>query len=88
MIGTDYIGNCKSNNHAITATKVCVCRVSWFYGQNPHFIGSSNTINIGLIVSTIYMFIPVSDCVGRGPSELLCPGAYCDVRTTLNIGTS
>ena len=31
----------------------------------------------------IYIFIPVIGCVGRGPLELLCPGAYNAVKTTL-----
>jgi hypothetical protein len=30
----------------------------------------------------IYNFIPVSGCVGMGPSALLCPGAYNAVKTT------
>jgi len=32
---------------------------------------------------TIYIFIPVSGCVGRGPSALLFPGAYDTVKTAL-----
>jgi hypothetical protein len=28
-------------------------------------------------------FIPESDCVGRGPSALLCPGVYYAVKTAL-----
>ena len=28
------------------------------------------------IFMTIYIFITVSGCVGRGPSALFCPGAY------------
>ena len=28
-----------------------------------------------------YIFTPVSGCVGRGPSVLLCPGAYNAVKT-------
>ena len=36
-------------------------------GLNTEFIGSTNTINICLILSTIYFFIPVSGCVGRTP---------------------
>ena len=34
---------------------------------NTDFVGSNNTINICLILSTIYSFIPMSVCVGRGP---------------------
>jgi hypothetical protein len=32
-----------------------------------------------------YNFIPVSGCVGRGPSALLCPWAYCAVKTALVV---
>ena len=45
--------------------------------------GNANTINICLILSNRYMFIPVSGCVGKGPSALLCPGAYNAVKTAL-----
>ena len=34
---------------------------------NTEFIGSTDTINIFLILSTIYIVIPVSGCVGRAP---------------------
>jgi hypothetical protein len=34
---------------------------------NTEFIGSTNTINIFIISSTIYIVIPVSGCVGRAP---------------------
>ena len=30
----------------------------------------------------IYSFISVSVCVGKGPSALLCPGAYYAVKTS------
>ena len=33
----------------------------------------------------IYSFIPVSGCVGIGPSALLYLGAYYAVKTTLTI---
>jgi hypothetical protein len=35
------------------------------------FIGRTNTINIRLILLTIYIFIPVSGCVGRVPVQQL-----------------
>ena len=41
---------------------------------NIDFVGLTNTINICLILSTIYIFIPVSGVVGTVPSALLCPG--------------
>jgi hypothetical protein len=34
-------------------------------------------------IDTLHIFIPVSGCVGRGPSALLCPGAYNAVKTAL-----
>jgi len=49
-------------------------------------VGSTNAINLCLILSTIYIFIPVSDCVGRVLSALFCPGAYHAVNTALFIG--
>jgi hypothetical protein len=30
-----------------------------------------------------FSFIPVNDCVGMGPSELLSPGAYYAIKTAL-----
>ena len=50
---------------------------------NTNFVGSTNTIDIGLILSTIYIFIPVRGYVGRGPSALLCPDAYDAAKTAL-----
>ena len=47
-------------------------------------VGSANTINILCnCIDPIYSFIPVSGCVGRGPSALLCTGVCNDVKTTL-----
>ena len=40
------------------------------------------------MLSTIYIFIPVSGGVGRGPSTLLCSGGYNAVKTTLSQGRS
>jgi len=34
----------------------------------------------------ISSFIPVSSCVGMGPSALLCLGNYNDVKTALSLG--
>ena len=31
-----------------------------------------------------YSFIPASGCMGRGPSSLLCPEVYYDVKVVLN----
>jgi len=36
-------------------------------------------------MDNIYISIPVSGCVGRGPSVLLCPGGYNTVKTALNV---
>jgi hypothetical protein len=33
----------------------------------------------------IYIFIPVSDCVGRVPGALFCLGAYNAVKTALVV---
>ena len=43
---------------------------SMFFMLNTDFVGSINTINICLISSIIYSFIPVIGCVGKGPSAL------------------
>ena len=51
------------------------------------FVGSTNTIDISLILSTISFFLPVSGCVGKGLSALLCPGAYNAVKTALHVGS-
>ena len=37
-----------------------------------------------LKTKTIYIFFPASGCVHRGPSALLCPGAYTAVKTALD----
>jgi len=42
---------------------------------NNNFGQNTNVIKISLILSTIYIFIPVIGCVDRGLSPLLCPGA-------------
>ena len=57
-----------------------------FYCLNTDFVGSTNTINVCLILST-FSFIPVSGCVGMGPSELLCPGAFDAVKMALDTGS-
>ena len=57
---------------------------SMFFMLNTDFVGSINTINICLISSIIYSFIPVSGCVGKGPSALFWPGAY-NVGATENL---
>jgi len=49
-------------------------RTACFLMFNTDFVGSTNTIIIYLILSTIYIFIPLSGCVGWGPSALFCPG--------------
>jgi hypothetical protein len=54
---------------------------SMFFMLNTDFVGSINTINICLISSIIYSFIPVSGCEGKGPSALFWPGTYNDGAT-------
>jgi len=61
------------------------CAQHAFKCLNTNFVGITNSINIFLILSTIYIFIPVSGCVGRGSNVLLCPAAYNAVKTDLNI---
>jgi hypothetical protein len=56
----------------------CVQHVFWCI--NTDFVEGTNTINICLILSTIYIFIPVSGCVDRGPSALFAPGVYNAVK--------
>ena len=55
---------------------------------NTDFVVTTNTINLYLMLSTIYIFIPVSGGVGRGPSTRLCSGGYNAVKTTLSQGRS
>jgi hypothetical protein len=68
---------------------ICVCCVQHvFLCLNTDFVGSTNTIlDVCLILSTIFIFISVSGCVGicRGPSALLCPGAYNAVKMALPL---
>ena len=59
----------------------CVRHV--IYCLNTNFVGSTNTINICWILSTFYIFIPVSGCVGRGSQCIVFPGAYNAVKTAL-----
>jgi hypothetical protein len=61
----------------------CVQHV--FKCLNTNCVGSTNSINVLLILLTIYIFIPVSGFVGMGPNALLFPGAYNAVKTALNI---
>jgi hypothetical protein len=52
------------------------CAHHVFQCLNIDFVWSTNTINISLIVSIIYICIPVSGCVCRGPIALLWLEAY------------
>ena len=48
------------------------------------YVGSTNTVNICLILSTFtVLFLRVLAGVGRGPSTLLWPGTYNAVKTAL-----
>jgi hypothetical protein len=56
---------------------------------NTDFVGSTNTRNICLILSTIYSkFIPVCACIDRGLSALIWPGPKMLIRPILlrNVG--
>ena len=57
------------------------------YGMffNTDFVGNTNIILICLIVSTIYVFIPVSGRVGKGLGAFHISGAYNAVKTTLAL---
>jgi hypothetical protein len=41
---------------------------------NTEFVGNTNTINICLILSTIYIVISVSGCAGRAPVHCFAQG--------------
>jgi hypothetical protein len=49
------------------------CKWWMTYGQDTDIVGSINTRNICLILSTIYSFISVSVFIDMGPSTLLWP---------------
>jgi hypothetical protein len=57
----------------LRANLYMLCMACFFYCLNTYFVGSTNTINVRLILST-YSFITVSGCVGMGPSAVLFPG--------------
>ena len=57
----------------------------FFLGLNTDFVGNTNTINICLILSTIYIVISVSGCAGRAPVHCFSPGAYIVVKTALTV---
>ena len=52
----------------------------FFLFLNTDFVGSINTRNICLILSTIYSFISASVCIDRGLSTLLWPGPILLIR--------
>ena len=55
----------------------------FFFKNISGFVGSTNIINICLILSTIYILIPMSGYVGRGPSAILCQGPVMLLRRPL-----
>jgi hypothetical protein len=57
----------------LQVTVVCCIRHIFLF-LNTDFVGSINTRNICLILSTIYNFISVSVCIDMGLSALLWPG--------------
>ena len=80
MLGSCPGGATSMGPHA----NLCMLCTTCFLCVNTDFVGSINTIlDICLILSTIYIFIPVSGCVGRSPSAMLWPVAYYAVKTTL-----
>ena len=52
----------------------------FFLFLNTDFVGSINTRNICLILSTIYSFISVSVCIDKGLGALLWPGPILLIR--------
>jgi hypothetical protein len=65
-----------SVRHVFCKCKLCL---------NTDLVGGTNTINICLILSTIYIFTPACGCVGRGPCALLFPGVYNTVKMALVV---
>jgi hypothetical protein len=53
---------------------ICMLCTACFLCLYTDVVGSTNTINICLFFMTIYIFITVSGCVGRGPRGLFCRG--------------
>ena len=53
---------------------VCCIGHNFLFLNTDHIVGSINTRNICLILSTIYNFISVSVCIDMGLSALLLPG--------------
>ena len=58
---------------------VCCIRHHFLF-LNTDFVGSIDTRNICLILTTIYSFISVSVCLDRGLSALLWPGPILLIR--------
>jgi hypothetical protein len=71
-------GGPTSISHA-NLCKLCCIRHNFEF-LNTDFVGSINTRNICLILSTIYSFISVSFCIDRGLSALLWPGPILLIR--------
>jgi hypothetical protein len=63
MVKYTSIGACA--NLCMLCTACFLMLKHWFYWKYQY----------SLLLLTIYIFIPVSGCVGRGPSALHCPRA-------------
>ena len=61
-------------------TNLCMLYTGSFLMLKHWFVGSTNTRNICLILSTIYSFISVSVCIHRGLSALLWLGPILLIR--------
>jgi hypothetical protein len=59
---------------------LCMLYTEYFFILSTDFVGSINTRNICLILSTIYSFISVSVCIDRALSALLWPGPILLIR--------
>jgi hypothetical protein len=79
-------------NQCLSIKKTClrnIHRLAWgpyargVPGQLSSVAMHCPLFELSYILVTTYIFIPVSGCVGRGPSALLCLGAYDAVKTAL-----
>ena len=74
------VGPTSIGSHANLCMLCTSCFLMLIYTD---FVGSTNAIHLCVILSTIYIFIHVSGCGGRGPSALLFPGTYNAANTAL-----
>jgi len=67
-----HLGSCRvPHEHRAHSKLYMLCTTCCL---STDFVGNTNTTNICLILSTIYIFIPVSGCVGRAPVHCFARG--------------